>query len=66
MTAEERDALIEYIKDNDRMYNYNAVNFKYYTDEDLLILKQRIDQELLKRGPATRSSAGTNDNYAGK
>ncbi|HXB40333.1 MAG TPA: hypothetical protein VNZ49_07300 [Bacteroidia bacterium] len=40
-----REELIEYIKQNDRTYNYNAVNFKYYSDKDLAILKKRIDRE---------------------
>jgi hypothetical protein len=48
MTPEEREALIEYIKENDRTYNYSAVNFKYYTDDELRTLKKRIDQELLQ------------------
>jgi hypothetical protein len=49
MTPEERETLIEYIKENDSTYNYNAVNFKYYTDEDLLVLKKRLDHELRER-----------------
>jgi hypothetical protein len=45
MKEEERQNLIEYIKANDSTYNYNAVNFKYYSDEDLLVLKRRLDWE---------------------
>ncbi|MDP2386251.1 MAG: hypothetical protein Q8M29_07755 [Bacteroidota bacterium] len=46
MNEEERQNIIEYIKANDSTYNYNAVNFKYYSDEDLLVLKKRLDREI--------------------
>jgi hypothetical protein len=42
MTLEDRKKLIDYIKANDHTYNYNAVNFKYYTDKDLLSRKERL------------------------
>ena len=42
MTDKERESMIEDIKANDSTYNYNAVNFKYYSDEDLLILKSKL------------------------
>jgi hypothetical protein len=46
MTEELRKELIEFIKANDSTYNYNAVNFKYYSDKDLLVLKERLVREL--------------------
>lgn len=39
-----REELIEYIKKNDNRYNYDAVNFKYFTDEDLITLRKKIDK----------------------
>jgi hypothetical protein len=45
MTEKEREDIIEYIKTYDITYNYNAVDFKYYSDEDLLILQQRLIRE---------------------
>jgi hypothetical protein len=50
MTEEERKIVIEFIKANDSTYNYNAVNFKFYSDNDLLILKKRIDREIEESG----------------
>ena len=46
MTPKEREIIIDYIKKNDSTYNYKAVDFKYYSDADLLKLKKRIDQEI--------------------
>lgn len=46
MNEEERLSIIEFIKANDSTYSYNAVNFKYYSDEDLLVLKKRLDNAL--------------------
>ena len=46
MKEEERQRMIEYIKANDCTYNYNAVNFKYYSDKDLLVLKKRLEREI--------------------
>lgn len=45
MNEEERQVIIEFIKANDSTYNYQAVNSKYYSDEDLLVLKKRLDLE---------------------
>lgn len=46
MTEKERQNIIEFIKANDSTYNYNAVNFKYYSDLDLLVLKKRLEREI--------------------
>jgi predicted nucleotidyltransferase len=40
-----RKELIEYIKANDHKYKYDGVTFRTYSDEDLLILKGKIDKE---------------------
>ena len=40
-----REELIQYIKTNDKRYNYDNVNFNYFTDEELLFLKKRVDEE---------------------
>jgi hypothetical protein len=56
MTKKEREAIIEYIKANDSTYNYNAVNFKYYSDEDLLILKGRLDRDKMASKIEPKSS----------
>jgi hypothetical protein len=51
MTHQERQHLIDFIKANDTTYDYSAVNFRYYSDEELLALKNRIEAELeLNRG----------------
>lgn len=42
MTEKERQDLIEFIKRHDRAYNYSKVNFMYYSDRDLLRIKERI------------------------
>lgn len=49
MTAEEREKLIEWIKANDSAYNYQAVNFKYYSDKELLIMKKKLEREIEDR-----------------
>lgn len=41
----DREKLIEYIKANDNRYRYDGVNFKHYTDEELILLKSKIDKE---------------------
>jgi hypothetical protein len=46
MTLKEREELVEFIKKNDITYNDNAVDFRYYSDDDLVILKKRLDMEL--------------------
>ncbi len=40
-----RDELIAFIKEHDKTYDYEAVNFKFYSDEDLQRLKEKIDRE---------------------
>jgi hypothetical protein len=37
-----REELIEFIKVNDRNYNYNKVDFKFYSDEELQMIYKRI------------------------
>lgn len=49
LREEEREELIRFIKTNDNTYNYNAVNFRYYTDRDLIILKKILDKKLEMR-----------------
>ena len=46
MTTKERDYLIAFIQSNDHTYDYNAVNFKYYSDMDLLVLKARLELKM--------------------
>jgi hypothetical protein len=43
MTQSKREKLIAFIKAKDTTYNYNGVNFKFYSDRDLLTLKKRIE-----------------------
>jgi hypothetical protein len=43
MTYIAREKLIEFIKANDRNYNYSAVNFKFYSDRDLIALKKKLE-----------------------
>jgi hypothetical protein len=45
MTEKERQEIIEFIKAYDGTYDYSSVNFKYYSDEDLLALKKKLDDE---------------------
>lgn len=40
-----REELIAYIKENDRKFNHHHLNFNYFSDEELLFLKKRIDEE---------------------
>jgi hypothetical protein len=42
MLKRERKNIIEYIKANDHTYDYNAVNFNYYSDEELYELKKKL------------------------
>ncbi len=37
-----RKKLIEYIRKNDRNYDYGKVKFGYYTDEELQMIYKRI------------------------
>lgn len=46
MTNKEREGLIKFIKANDSSYDYSAVNFNYYSDKDLLALKNKIELEM--------------------
>lgn len=46
MTLEERERLIAFIKANDHTYNYNCVNFRYYSNFDLLIRKGKLEKKL--------------------
>ena len=46
MTKKEREYLIAFIQANDNTYDYNAVNFKYYSDMDLLVLKARLELKM--------------------
>ena len=62
MNLEERETLIKFIKENDSTYNYNAVNFKYYTDKDLIVLKKRLDSELLENKKESEQDASLTDN----
>jgi len=48
MTKKERQDLIEFIKINDITYDYSAVNFNYYSDNELSALKNRIESEMRK------------------
>lgn len=54
MNQKEREELIEFIKTYDSTYNYNAVDFRYYSDKDLLVLKKRLDVEI-KSEPNAKS-----------
>lgn len=40
-----REELIEYIKANDQNYNYEKVNFNYYSDEELHMIYNRIQRQ---------------------
>lgn len=39
-----REKLIEYIKSNDLKNKYHGVSFQHFTDEELLFLKEGIDE----------------------
>jgi hypothetical protein len=41
----EREELITYIKAHDKNYNYDKVDFKYYTDEELQLIYERIQRQ---------------------
>ncbi len=49
MSQQERERLIKFIRENDNAYNYNGVDFKYYTNADLRILKKRIEREIKEK-----------------
>lgn len=40
-----REELIAYIRTNDRKFKYENVNLSLCTDEELIYLKKRIDEE---------------------
>lgn len=52
MTKKERQYLIAFIQANDSTYDYNAVNFKYYSDMDLLVLKAKLELKMSRSKPA--------------
>ncbi len=58
MSQIEREVLIRYIKKHDT-YNYGAVDFKYYTDEDLQNIKKMITGEYSAQHRADRNQQGT-------
>ena len=41
----EREELIRFVKANDKNYNYEKVDFKYYTDEELHLIYERIQRQ---------------------
>ena len=41
----QREELIVYIKSHDLRNRYHGVSFQHFTDEELLFLKKRIDEE---------------------
>lgn len=41
----QREELIVYIKSHDLRNKYHGVSFQHFTDEELLFLKKRIDEE---------------------
>jgi hypothetical protein len=45
LDKKDREELIKYIRTNDRWINYDRVNFNFFTDDDLLFLKKRVDEE---------------------
>lgn len=47
MTEKEREKIIEFIKENDNTYNYTSVNFKFYSDKDLIVLKKNIEIRMI-------------------
>lgn len=46
MSAGKRKKLIEFIKTHDIGYNYSNVDFKFYSNEDLRLLKHKLEQRI--------------------
>lgn len=49
MTQEERKDIIDFIISSDGTYDYSAVNFKFYSDDELIALKEKIEEDIKNR-----------------
>lgn len=59
MSKKEREYLIAFIQANDSTYDYNEVDFKYYSDMDLLVLKARLELKMNNKPKRKTNTDGT-------